>query len=282
MGPVLLAPGDEARAERFLRAHPDTSLILRSNLRAAGLRYEGQRLQGTWVGWEEQAELRGVVCHTWNGHLVCQAPAHAAELAQFARAQSNRKVEGLLGPWAQLESARRALKLEEPPPSFACRDVLFGLQLSELIIPTGGWECRRVGAEELEVVAQHRMDFVIEELGAKPTEATRISARKTVEGIAAEGNYFVLRVEGRVVCSACFNARIPDCVQLGGVFTPRADRNRGYARRVVAGMLAVARDEGVTRAVLFTGPQSVFAQRAYQAIGFQQIGEYGLVLWSSP
>ena len=83
-----------------------------------------------------------------------------------------------------------------------------------------------------------------------------------------------------VVSSGCFNARLPDTVQLGGIFTPREERSRGHARKLVAGMLRVARDEGATRGVLFTNDDNVAAIRAYTALGFQRVGNYGLVLWS--
>jgi uncharacterized protein len=76
-----------------------------------------------------------------------------------------------------------------------------------------------------------------------------------------------------------FNARLPDVVQVGGVYTPPEHRRRGAARAVVAGMLRGARDEeGVGRAILFTGDDNVAAQTAYRAIGFTAVGEYGLVL----
>jgi uncharacterized protein len=255
MPTILLKPGDEARVDRFLRSHADSSLFLRSNLRAAGLTYEGKRLQGTWVGQEEQGDLVGVVCHLWNGNLLFQAPHHAVALAHFASEQSKRKVEGLVGPWEQLESARRALNLDVTRPKISSLESLYALPLSSLIVPSGGWECRRMRAEDLDVTAQYRSEFIVEALGGEATDAR--------EAVAASA-YFVLCVEGRIVSSGCFNAQLPECVQLGGIYTPPAERRRGYARRLVAGMLRVARAEGVTRAVLF----------------FRRIGDYGLVLWT--
>jgi len=133
------------------------------------------------------------------------------------------------------------------------------------------WECRRVTPEDVEVAAQHRSAFIVEALGGRPTDSR--------EAVAA-GNYFVLRIEGRIVGCGCFNAQLPDCVQLGGIYTPPAERSRGHARRLVAGMLREARGKGVTRAVLFTNHDNVSAQRAYEAIGFKRVGDYGLVLWS--
>jgi predicted GNAT family acetyltransferase len=77
-----------------------------------------------------------------------------------------------------------------------------------------------------------------------------------------------------------FTARVPECVQLGGVWTAPSDRSRGYARSVVAFALLSAQREGVKRSVLFTDRGNHPARRAYEALGYRQVGRYGLVLFS--
>lgn len=73
-----------------------------------------------------------------------------------------------------------------------------------------------------------------------------------------------------------FNARLPEIVQVGGVWTPPELRGRGYARCVIAAHLRVARRSGADRAILFTDEENLPAQRAYEALGFSEIGTYGL------
>jgi ribosomal protein S18 acetylase RimI-like enzyme len=46
---------------------------------------------------------------------------------------------------------------------------------------------------------------------------------------------------------------------------------------VVAGSLLDARAQGVARGVLFTAEENRPAQRAYQALGFRVVGDYGLL-----
>lgn len=79
-----------------------------------------------------------------------------------------------------------------------------------------------------------------------------------------------------------FNAALPDVVQVGGVWTPPPWRRRGYARAVVAGSLLAARAEGVPRSVLFTGEENIPAQRAYAAIGYRRVGDWGLLVLATP
>jgi predicted GNAT family acetyltransferase len=73
---------------------------------------------------------------------------------------------------------------------------------------------------------------------------------------------------------------LPDCVQVGGVYTPPELRGRGYARAVVAASLLAARDAGVERSILFTGQDNDFARRAYLALGYEVVGEYGIAFFA--
>ena len=70
-------------------------------------------------------------------------------------------------------------------------------------------------------------------------------------------------------------------VQIGGVWTPRALRGLGYARCAVAGSLHHARDREVRSAILFTDEKNVPAQRSYVALGFEPVGDYGIVFFAS-
>ena len=45
-----------------------------------------------------------------------------------------------------------------------------------------------------------------------------------------DGEQWVVEAAGVPVSYSAFNARLPDAVQVGGVFTPRDLRGRGYAR----------------------------------------------------
>jgi len=67
-------------------------------------------------------------------------------------------------------------------------------------------------------------------------------------------------------------------VQVGGVYTPPALRNRGHARAVVAASLLDARGDGATRGILFTPRPDAVA--AYRALGFAAIGRYAIVVFA--
>ena len=104
-------------------------------------------------------------------------------------------------------------------------------------------------------------------------------AERDVDNFINQESHVVLYHGGQPVGMSGFNARLPDIVQIGAVFTPKPLRGQGYARRAVALQLDRARSGGVTRAVLFAASSAAAA--AYRAIGFQRAGSYALVLFSN-
>lgn len=283
----LLGPGDEAMLERLFARHADSSMFLRSNLRAAGLVDRGQRFEGTYAGIVDGAELAGVAAHYWNGNLVVQLPAagDAADRAvREAVAASRRVVAGVVGPAAQVTRARDALGLAGHPVTMDSTDDLFVLELAHVVVPPalrdGLVVCRHPRDGELDLVAAWRVAYTEEVLGMTRTSELEADCRAQIESLHARGDHWVLDAGDAVVSYSAFNARLPDAVQIGGVFTPPPLRGRGHAAAVVAGQLLAARADGVARAVLFTDRDNLSARAAYARVGFHIVGDYKLLLFA--
>lgn len=67
---------------------------------------------------------------------------------------------------------------------------------------------------------------------------------------------------------------------IGGVYTPAHLRGRGYAKVALALHLQDAHVQGVKRAVLSAANSS--AAKAYTAIGFREVGELMIVIYTIP
>lgn len=265
-----LTPEDSAALDALLRGHADASLILRSNLRAAGLGWAGLPFEAQYVGRWEGGALRAVVGHAWNGMLLVQAPRDAGALAIAALGVSRRRPAGLLGPWAQVEAARVALGLA--PERFRLREeeVLMAVAISRARGPGEGVRAARPG--DLEVLARWRVDFEREALFNPAPDAEGL--RAGLERSIAAGSLFVLEEAGALRAMGALTAKLlPEAVQLGGIYTPPELRGRGWARRLVAGMIRIS---GAQRALLFT--KDAAAKRAYLAVGFEVCGTFGLAL----
>jgi RimJ/RimL family protein N-acetyltransferase len=270
----LLAAADEPALRAFLMPRATTSMFMLSNSRTAGLVDEGKPFQATYVGAFDAGELVGVAAHCWNGMVLVQAPHdRVRELASFAVATSGRAIAGFSGAADQVELARGAFEL----PAAAVDEVesLYSLELADLIVPPALGVCRRPVATELPRLAEWRRAYHVESLGASDADDAADKAARDVDQLFALSRLWVLDVGGALVAMTGFNAQIPGVAQVGGVFTPRELRGRGYARRVVAGSLLDSRAE-ISRAILFTPNPS--AARAYEAIGFRRIGDYALVM----
>lgn len=277
----VLGADDAAPLEAFLLRHRDSSMFLRSNAQRGGLDYRGQRLQAIYMGGFRAGELCGVAAHAWSGMLLVQAPDDAAALAQACVALSRRPVSGLTGPAAQVKLARQALHLHEVPATLDGDEDLYVLDLRGWGMPdvlqSGRVSCRPPRPSEWPTLYAWRLAYELETLGRQDSAELRAHAREWMDGYIADGAVWVAAVDEGPVAMTLFNARLPDMVQVGGVYTPPEQRARGYARAVVAHSMLVAQQNGAERAILFTA--NPFAARSYSAVGFEHTGRYGLVLF---
>jgi GNAT superfamily N-acetyltransferase len=276
-----LHTADAPALEAFLREHADFSMFLRSNARAAGLEYHGHALEADYVAAFAGERIVAVAAHCWNGMVLVQAPEQVDAVARAAVQRSGRAVSGLSGPADQVVAARHALGLDgRAAPKFG-REELFALPLEDLVVPAsladGRWTSRPPLDHELALITDWRVDFMVEALHRTGPATLRAEAAAEVRLLHAHAMDWVLLDGDRPVAFSAFNARLPDIVQVGGVWVPVELRGRGYGRAVVAGSMLDARAQGTSRAVLFAERED--AKRAYRGLGFTVVGEYGLVLF---
>jgi len=282
----VLGAGDEPAARAFFDRHPDTTLFFQNNVATVGLADRGIPYAGTYAAAFEGDTIVALAAHYWQGNLILEAPQRLAEVARAAVRASGRPVSGLLGPWAQVEAAREALGLVGAATAMDSPDELFALSLPALRVPallaSDAARCRLPREEELDRLIAWREDYCVELLGQTRGPALRERATGEMRRNQDEGRNFVLELDGALVSYSGYNASTPRCVQIGGVWTLPALRGRGYARAVVAGSLLAARTRGVERSILFTGVENRAAQAAYRALGYERVGDYGLVLFAEP
>ena len=280
----LLGPADAPAFEAFLAPRAESSLFLLANARRAGFADAGRPFDGTYAGAFEDGLLTAVAAHFWNGFVAVQAPVHLDAVLRQAVRASGRAVAGLTGPYDQVVTARRALGAASRPAAVDAPEGLFVLDLADLRVPgalaSGAVRCRRPGEEEMAQLAAWRAAYRREVLGEASGPANDEAGREDVRALQDARSQWVLEADGALAAYSAFNARLPEIVQVGGVWTPRPHRGRGFARAVVAASLLEARAEGVTRAVLFT--ESPAARRCYEALGFRKVSEYGLVIFTHP
>jgi predicted GNAT family acetyltransferase len=264
----------------------ESSMFLVGNMRAAGLADHGASYQGTYAAVFDRGEIIGVAAHYWNQNLVFQAPAFLEALWVAAIEASGRPVKGLIGPSDQVGAAQAALDIDDSNVQMDETERLYSLKLEELVVPedlnSGEVQGRRIESRDVKLVTRWRIAFALEALGEEDGPQLREECRVSIERSLDERRTWVLEAQGEPVACSSFNTAIKEAVQVGGVWTPPALRRRGYGRAVVAASLLDAQAEGAEAAILFTGMGNIPAQKAYEALGFQPIGSYRLVLLKTP
>lgn len=269
---------DEEELEAFLALHAHTSMYLRAELRqrGAGGRFAIARLHGRIVGAAVQLA---------TGMIALQAPVAAGDVTAAVLRKTRWRLAGLFGPEAQVQAARRHLGIEAVPLLKNTDEDLFSLDLGELCLPanltSGSVSCRVAGEADFDHLVRWRVAFRVAAMGDVEGAELERTSRADIAALLPAGSLFIL--EGPRPLSCCsFNARLPDMVQIGNVWTPPELRGKGYARAVVAGALEIAKQWGVTAAVLATGHTNIAAKAAYQSIGFKLVGDYATVRLAEP
>ena len=302
----VLGPGDEAAFEAFLMPHLASSMFLLGNVRRAGIVDTGERFSGTYVGAFGGGEMVGAVGHFWNGALMCQVPepytdAYLDPLWREAVRVSGRPIKGVFGPDEQAVRIQSALEMPAEIVQINHREKLYDLALADLVVP-GPLASAKVGArlatqDDLETLVLWRVGYETETMGEEDTAEYRADVRQRIARLIGDGTVWVLVRDGVAVATTGFNAVLGEVVQVGGVYTPPEHRCRGYARAAVAGSLLAMREglgpvaeghggipapatDGASRAILFTADSNIPAQKAYESLGFRQVGYFRLcLLW---
>jgi ribosomal protein S18 acetylase RimI-like enzyme len=275
----ILRQGDEGELDAFLALHSHSSMYLRADLRRGTDR-------AVIAVARQQGRIVAAAAQVASGMILLQAPVGAGELVATVLRNSRRRLAGFFGPLAQVRAARYDMGLDEIPLLKDTHEDLFALDLADLGLPTILAEkkvtCRVAGEADFDHLVAWRAAFRQVALGDVEGEHLETMSRADIAALLPAGSLFILEAlaqedmppEPLACCS--FNARLPDVVQIGNVWTPPELRGNGYARAVVAGALAIAGNTGVVAAILSTGRKNVAAQAAYRSIGFKLVGDYAV------
>ncbi|MGR3804365.1 GNAT family N-acetyltransferase [Marinibacterium profundimaris] len=274
------AAADRDAMQAFLAGHAETSMFLRSNLAAHGLDERCHPHGTTFWLLEAAGELTGVMGATNAGYLMVQAPgAGPAAWAEWNAALRGQLIRGITGEDRQVRRALAALGLRADRFAMNQAEPLYRLELD--VLPSPCDVMRPAQPEERDMLVGWYTRYLLETgLTDDPDRAREEAGARARVACKPGASERLLIEDGRPVAAAALNARAGDMVQVGGVFVPEAERNRGLGRRVTAARLTQARDDGARVAILFANNPA--AARAYEAIGFQRIGDYRVAVLSEP
>ena len=140
----------------------------------------------------------------------------------------------------------------------------------QVIQPKGvGGSFRPAKSEDVETVAQYLAGFSEDGYGIVVEPASQMEAAETMIG---KGGLYMWLVDKRPVSMAQIAHRSPRHGRINAVFTPRAERRKGYAGAVVSVVCSILLEEGLIP-MLYADMANPASNRAYQKIGFIQSGQ---------
>ncbi|MBT2129564.1 GNAT family N-acetyltransferase [Planktotalea lamellibrachiae] len=274
---------DAPAIARFLSARAETTMFMRAGLARFGLSGSDHPHANTFWVEETAGKITGVFARS-NAGFVNACGEGSVFWRGFFDAMQGHSISGVNGAADMAEAMRLTLSLEDAAYDLHRIEPLYRLALDNMVEPdpTGSKkiQIRPPTKEDTHTLTAWFRAYHIEALGAEDDDAlTKIIAARVDQTIAT-GNVRLMIQDGAPVAMTAFNAQLPDMVQIGGVYTPPESRGQGLARRVVAAHLKEVRAQGVKTAILFASGDA--ACRAYEAIGFERIGEYTLAILSNP
>lgn len=267
---------DAPAIDAFLSGYAETSMFLRSNLKH-GVGWTEVSHSTRYFLWLERTGIRAVFGLTKAGYLLGQAPGvGAAAFEAFAKAIAGETVIGMTGAQDVVEQTLRAVGLDGAPFSLSTTEPLYRLELANL--PPHKERIRRANEKDIPLLFEWFRHYEADTDLHRSHELIRARAHAAVQ---PESNVrLICAPDDTPMAMASLNATVDDIVQVGGVFVPREARNQGLGRRVTHALLSQAHARGAKTAILFAS--SPAASRAYEAIGFQLIGNYQIALLQAP
>lgn len=279
----LLTPEDQPALIACLRPQADSSLFILNNQAKSGITDGTAPFQGKYYGHFNAETLKALLVRYWNGIIMMQGDLNDV-LTLWRKFQADLDpITGFIGP-AHLCHALRDIYESHAKPrklKLDSTDFLYTLDIKNVrTFPPSTLTCRLATRTDADIVRPWMESYhqTIFNLDPNPHMAQEI---EKIFQAQLDANMLYLLCDNNIpVCMNVITAHYDHIIQIGSVWTPPALRNKGYARSLVAATLEHAKKSGISRAILTTGQANLAAQRAYEAIGFQKQGEFGLFLYA--
>jgi GNAT superfamily N-acetyltransferase len=216
---------------------------------------------------------------TWSlgrpGQCAIKSPGRNIVLGELEQVQCRRLVDetrhlefpGVLGPgltakWFVARALELGLEFENPIPQ-----LIYALGHRPKYPGVSGC-ARQVGGEDSSLFADWMMEFLREAVPHDP-----VPPRDELERTASEGRHLFWVVDRVPVSMAGITRRTRNAAVVAAVYTPPAQRGRGYAGSATAAVVERAYAEGKSMVCLYADARNSFSNRCYANVGFKPVCE---------
>ena len=272
----VLDDRDLAAVLDVLNRDPVANVFVQSRVEAVGL--QPWRLGAEMWGHSQDGRLTGL-CYA-GANLVPVAAEGGALRAFAERARrQGRRCSSIVGPaemvgplWEQLEPSWGAARDVRP-----CQPLLVADREPD-VPPDPG--VRRVRPDELDVLLPASIAMFTEEVGVSPVAADggNLYRARVAELLHAQRSFARID-DGEVVFKAEVGAVTAAACQIQGVWVAPALRGRGLSVAGMAAVVVACLREIAPAVSLYVNDFNAPARRAYERVGFRQVGTFMSVLF---
>lgn len=275
-GVRVLGPEDLDDVRALLARDPVTDVFVAARVESAGL--DPWRAGAEVWGFGERGRL-DALC--WSGANLVPVQAGPAALRAFAdqARRTGRRCSSIVGPSESVDLLWELLVPHWGP----ARDVrrhqpLMAIDGDPRVDPDPA--VRPVRPAELDVVLPACVAMFTEEIGVSPLAGDGGALyRARVAELIGAGRAFARIERGLVVFKAEVGAASRAACQVQGVWVDPSLRGRGLSEAGTAAVVALARERIAPIVTLYVNDYNAPARRAYERVGFRQVGTFTSVLF---
>jgi predicted GNAT family acetyltransferase len=134
---------------------------------------------------------------------------------------------------------------------------------------------RRAGGDDVDLLVRWYADFTLEAWGEPLAEDLDRVRRRMADRVDAAGTGTLLWEDGgQPVAMAHYGGMTPSGVRIGPVYTPSAQRWRGYGTALTAALTRDLLARGRRGVFLFTDAGNATSNSIYSAIGYRKVADH--------
>lgn len=272
----LLEPRDLDEVQGLLRRNPIEDVFVASRVEMCGL--DAWRLGAEVWGYGERGALESL-CYSGANLVPVQASLDAARAYADRARRHGRRCSSLVGPHQVVAEMWRLLEPSwGPAREVRSNQPLMAIDEDPLADPDP--QVRLVTPHEVEVLLPACVAMFTEEVGVSPLVGDGGALyRARVEELVAMGRAWARIEGGAVLFKAEIGASTRDVCQVQGVWVHPSLRGRGLGVSGTAAVVEQARRTVAPVVSLYVNDYNLAARRAYERVGFHQVGTFASVLF---
>ncbi len=265
----------------FLEQYQESCLFLLGNLDSYGYKLTDHLNSGNYFSIEKDNKVVAVFCLTRRGNLLIQTDGGLdySEYIYASVRQEPLQVKGLLGPWQAIHDFCEYLKRANLKftVGFTSKEILYVKSVEKIEYKEKGRESVRL-VNESDFESWDECMTLFQTESGLPIQGDVTQRRKLFKEKQARKHCWGYFVGNRLVSTTVLNASYKKMCQVGGVFTLKEWRRKGFSRICLQKQIQDVKDiHGFTKIILFRDIENYGAQKLYEALGFKKIGWFGII-----